>query len=305
MTHIFIVNPYAGFGGTARKLREQLDEIPDLKYYIFHTRVDQYADELIREILPLFDSDEKLRFYACGGQGTLCSVMNGFNNLENVEIAIYPQGYSNDFLKMVDHSDRDFRYIRDIIEGDVIKVDYIKTNHGYALNTLSVGLDAVVVRKMQDYVNLSTLGYGVPLSLGMLFALFVQKPLEYEYTIDGERYTDTLTEFFFGNGETLGDNLHFDPEASVLDGIASCVTIPANRGFKLLSPLRKLMSKDKTKIEQMSTNRQAIKFSIRKVDGEPIDVNLDGDIISGYDYWEGEIVKGGLSLVLPKGVSVR
>ncbi len=305
MTHIFIVNPQAGYGGTARRLREQLEEIPDIRYYIFHTRPEQHADQLIREIMPLFEPEEKLRFYSCGGQGTICSLMNGFDDLENVEIAMYPQGLTNDFLKMIDYEARSFRDIKNLIEGEVVKVDYIKTNHGCALNTLSVGLDAVVVKKMIDYVNLSALGYKVPFALGMLFGVFVQKPLEYEYTIDGIKYKGPLTEFFFGNGHTLGDNLNFDPEASVLDGIASCVTVPPNRGVKLLPSLLKLMSKDKDKLNQCTTCIRATKFSIRRTNGEKIYVNLDGDLFEGHDYWEGEIVRGGLSLVVPKGVAVR
>ena len=170
---------------------------------------------------------------------------------------------------------------------------------------MSVGLDAVVVKKMIDYVNLSALGYKVPFALGMLFGVFVQKPLEYEYTIDGIKYKGPLTEFFFGNGHTLGDNLNFDPEASVLDGIASCVTVPPNRGVKLLPSLLKLMSKDKDKLNQCTTCIRATKFSIRRTNGEKIYVNLDGDLFEGHDYWEGEIVRGGLSLVVPKGVAVR
>lgn len=305
MIHIFIVNPYAGNGGNARRLREQLNEIDNLKYYIFHTKKSQKADALIREILPLFDTDEKIRFYACGGQGTITSVVNGFDNLDNVEIAFYPQGLTNDILKMFDGDMSQFSQIKNLVEGDVVKIDYIQTNHGRALNTMTVGLDAVVVKKILDYESLNILGAIVPYSLGLFYGIFVQKLLEYEFSIDGKAYSEVAMELYFGNGGIFGGNLRFDLNASVQDGVGSFIFIPKKKYMDLFKTLGAIVSKKNDNKDKYFKVEKVKKFCVRRKDGKNISMNIDGDINEQFDYWEGEIVEKGISLVVPKGVTVR
>ena len=99
MVHIFIVNPYAGQKTFADDLRSKLEGMKGLNYFVFNTRYAGYEKEVIKKIQHIFE-DEKLRFYCCGGSGTMRNMLNGFDNLENVEIAFFPCGLTNDFLKM-------------------------------------------------------------------------------------------------------------------------------------------------------------------------------------------------------------
>ncbi len=101
------------------------------------------------------------------------SALNGFKSFDNVQIAFCPFGLTNDYMKMFGDKIKEFRDIRKLIAGEVIKVDYIKTNHGVALNTISTGLDADVCRKMAEYASLSVFGLQVPYILGVLYGIII------------------------------------------------------------------------------------------------------------------------------------
>lgn len=305
MIHLFIVNSKAGVGGVSRRLHEQLKKIEGIRYYVFHTSSNKHADQLVEEILPFFEGEDELRFYACGGSGTMQSMLNGFKSFDNVEIAFFPYGLTNDFMKMFGNDISAFQEIKNLIEGDVVKVDYIKTNHGIALNTVSTGIDADVCRKMAEYSNLGVFGSQVPYLLGMLYGIFAGKPKEYEYSFDGQLQTRQVSEIIFGNGQVLGGSLHFGSTANFRDGIASTCLIPKNRGFGLLPVLMALSSNKRKMIQKLCTLENASKFTVRTTDGSNIYMNLDGEIVDKYNDWEAEIVKQGLSFVVPKGVSIH
>ena len=157
MTHIFIVNPYAGEKTFADDLRRKLKEIKNLKYFVFNTKRAGDEEALVRRILHIFQ-DEELRFYCCGGSGTMRNMLNGFDDLEKAEIAFFPCGLTNDFLKVFGENEARFHQIEELIEGDVIQVDYIRTNHGVALNQFSTGLDSSHAIKFEEYRSLAALG---------------------------------------------------------------------------------------------------------------------------------------------------
>jgi hypothetical protein len=45
-------------------------------------------------------SGEEIRFYACGGDGTLYDVVNGAFGFKNVQVAVIPLGSGNDFIRL-------------------------------------------------------------------------------------------------------------------------------------------------------------------------------------------------------------
>ena len=159
MIHVFIVNPMAGRGDFAEKLRKKISEFKDIEYYIFDTRNAGYEGELINRIQHIFE-DEKLRIYCCGGSGTIRNILNDIDNLDNVEVAFFPCGLSNDFLKVFPKNEQKrFSVLEELIYGDVIDVDYIRYNNkGIALNTFSMGIDSALIECMEKYRFLNTIG---------------------------------------------------------------------------------------------------------------------------------------------------
>ncbi len=301
MTHIFIINPFAGNKTFADDLRTKLDTIKDLKYFVFNTRYAGYETELVKKIQHIFEG-EKLRFYCCGGSGTMRNMLAGFEDLSEAEVAFLPCGLTNDFLKMFGKNEQRFHQIEELINGDIIKVDYIKTNHGVSLNTLSTGLDSNCVDKMNEYRILRFVGESMPYYVSTLYSIFVSKTLDYEITLDDEMFTGRFAEIFIGNGCVFGGNMYFAEDTCVDDGRAIYRLSGNKRGFPLLPTLMALTGKKHSKVKQLMQCGECSRINIRRPDGSPFTINLDGDLVKNITECDAEIVHQGLSFVVPKGV---
>ena len=303
MTHIFIINPFAGSQTFADDLRTKLNTMKNFDYFVFNTRYAGYETELVRKILHIFDG-EKLRFYCCGGSGTMRNMLNGFDNLENVEVAFFPCGLTNDFLKNFGEDEARFHNIEELINGDVIQVDYIKSNYGISLNSLSTGMDSNCLGKMADYRIFRFISRDVPYTLATLYSIFVSNPHEYEVTLDDETITGKFAEIFIGNGCVFGGNMYFDEKTCVNDGKAISRIVGNKKAFTLLPSLLDLMNKKYDKLEKNMRCGNCSKITIKRTSGSPFAINHDGDLIRGITVCEAEIVHKGLNLVVPKGVRV-
>ena len=304
MTHIFIINPFAGRKTFADDLRTKLDGIKGLEYFVFNTRHQGYETELVRKIQNIFEGEE-LRFYCCGGSGSMRNMLNGFDDLSKAEVAFFPCGLTNDFLKIFGKDEERFHHIEELINGDVINVDYIKSDCGVSLNSLSTGLDSNSITKMNQYRSLRFIGDDVPYTLSVLYSIFVSRPQEYEVTLDDKVVTDKLAEVFIGNGCIFGGNMFFAEHTCVDDGKAIYRLVGNRHSFSLVRALMTLLGKKYDKIPHHMDCGECSTIRIRRTDGEPFTINQDGDLIRGVYECNAEIVRKGLRFVVPKGVTVK
>lgn len=301
MIHIFIINPFAGDKTFADDLRTKLSSLNGLDYFVFNTRYSGYEAELVKKIQNIFNG-EKLRFYCCGGSGTMRNMLNGFENLSEAEVAFFPCGLTNDFLKSFGKDEERFHQIEELINGEVIKVDYIKTNHGVSLNTLSTGLDSNTIEKMNDFRILRLFGKALPYTMAIIHAIFVSKPIQYEVVRDNSPLNGKFAEVFIGNGCIFGGNLHFAESTCVNDGKGIYCIAGNKRGFTMLPIISALTGRKYKKLSRLTLNGSISKVSIRRTDGKTFTINQDGDLIKNIDFCEAEIVHKGLSFVIPRGV---
>ena len=306
LTHIFIVNPYAGNKNGSSELREKLAKIEGIKYFVFNTRGAGKEAELVRSVRKIFE-DEPLRFYCVGGSGTLRNMLNGFEDLSEAEIAFYPCGLTNDFLKVFGDVEEKFRDIEELIYGDIINVDYIQTNHGVVLNTLTVGADAEYAVKMEDYRMMKVLGNIIPYGIAGVHALFIAKHPRYEIEVDGKVIDDRASELFFGNGYALGGFMFLakKEETSVMDGKANYRFIKHMSGFSATKLLLEMRKGNYKNADANSYYGMSSEIVVRRKDGEAFAMNQDGELIQGGAEWRAHIVNKGLRFVVPKGVPVE
>lgn len=301
MTHIFIVNPYSERNRVADTLREKLSKIEGLNYFVFNTRSAGYEEIIVRKIRHFFEGEE-LRFYCCGGSGTIRNVLCGFDDISQAEVAFIPCGMTNDFLKVFDCGEEPFRDIEALINGDVINVDVIKSNYGYALNTVSFGLDAEMGKKLADYYALTSIAGWLPYTLAILSIMFSSNQYRYTIEIDDKTIDQTCIEVIFGNGNVLGGNLIFSDSRDAADGLCSYYICKEVHGLNKVSVLLNLMSKDMDKVRKHAACGFGNEIKIRRTDGKNFDINLDGEILKNITEFEARIIKQGLRFVVPKGI---
>ena len=99
MKHYFIINPAAGkenYYQTVKTVTDRVKETFDCALYQTSGRGD--ATAFIKQYCTEHPT-EQVRFYACGGDGTLNEVVNGVVGFENASVGCYPCGSGNDFVK--------------------------------------------------------------------------------------------------------------------------------------------------------------------------------------------------------------
>ena len=100
MKHVFIINPRAGKGKALGVIRPQIESYIQehgLDAEIHVPDSPHAAQEFIRAEAS---KGEPVRFYACGGDGTLFEAVNGAFGHPNAEVAVLPLGSGNDFIRL-------------------------------------------------------------------------------------------------------------------------------------------------------------------------------------------------------------
>ena len=299
--HVFIVNPLAGGYVYAKDLRERLTKIMDLEYFVFVSREEGGETELVRRVENFFRGMD-VRIYCCGGSGTFRNVISGISDFNHIEVAFYPCGMTNDFLKCFGDDVRHFTDVERLINGDTIHVDYIKTEDGIAINTFSTGLDIAILNPR--YRRLRIFGKGIPYFVGIIAALLSAKPVEYEVEIDGETHEGRYSEILMGNGVVIGGTIHYAEKPGINTGTATYMLEENRWGLRHIPALWTSVRGDIKRLGRYVEMGYCRSMKVRRKDGRPFMMMYDGEFGIRREEWSAEVVKEGLRFVVPDGVKV-
>ena len=151
MKHIFIINPTAGKYDSRQRIYEMAEHLRSahgLDVQCILTKKQGHATEIARK---LCQTGEPLRFYACGGDGTVNEVANGIIGYDNAAMTVIPVGTGNDFLKNFGDDMEKFRDAENLWDGPQFPMDAIDVNGRVALTIACSGIDARVARDVHKY----------------------------------------------------------------------------------------------------------------------------------------------------------
>ena len=151
MKHIFIINPTAGKYDSRQRIYEMADHLRTahgLDVQCILTKKQGHATEIAQK---LCQTGEPLRFYACGGDGTVNEVANGIIGYDNAAMTVIPVGTGNDFLKNFGDDMEKFRDAENLWDGPQFPMDAIDVNGRVALTIACSGIDARVARDVHKY----------------------------------------------------------------------------------------------------------------------------------------------------------
>ena len=134
MKHIFIINPAAGKKDSRQRvytMAEALKRNHNLDVECMLTKSRGHATALTRAIA---ETGDYVRFYACGGDGTVNEIANGIAGFPNAAMTCIPIGTGNDFLKNFGKDAEPlFLDAENLWNGDVTPLDLIDCNGKYCL----------------------------------------------------------------------------------------------------------------------------------------------------------------------------
>lgn len=237
--HFFVINPEAGKVNASEKIindiKEQFKDLSE-EYKIYITKGKNDATNYAKKIC---DSEEgNLRFYACGGDGTLNEVINGIIGCDNASVSVIPYGTGNDFVKNF-HSEINFYDINRHIESDGKEVDLLNVNGLYSVNLCNIGFDAKVAENMIKFKKIPLVSGQGAYTLSVFYSLFHKMFNTFDIIIDNsELICGDFLLCVVANGKSYGGGYLGAPLAEVNDGLIDLCLIKKISRFKLVKLIK-------------------------------------------------------------------
>ena len=237
--HFFVINPEAGKVNVSDKISNDINEIfKDLydEYRIYITKGKNDATNYVKNIC---ESEEgNLRFYACGGDGTLNEVINGIIGYENASVSVIPYGTGNDFVKNFE-SEINFYDITRHIKSETQEVDLLNVNGLYSVNLCNIGFDAKVAENMVKFKKFPFLNGQGAYTLSIFYSLIHKMYNTFDIMIDNNEliHGDFLL-CAIANGKSYGGGYIGAPLAEVNDGFIDLCIIKKVSRVKLVKLIK-------------------------------------------------------------------
>ena len=283
MKHIFIINPHAGKTDSRQRIYDMADILRDkygLEVQCILTRKQGHATEIARN---LCQSGEELRFYACGGDGTINEVANGILGFDNAAMTCIPVGTGNDFLKNFGADAAKFANAENLWDGPQFPLDVIDVGGRVALTIACSGIDARIGRDVHRYSETPFLD-GKSSYIVSLIANFIFKKLTSHWTIelDGVAAEGDYAVVSVCNGRYYGGGFMPMPEARMDDGVMNVMVVDRINKVQFLKFVGLYAKGEYKKVPQVAHGYTPKVVRIRS-EQEDIVTCLDGESIVSSD----------------------
>ncbi len=306
MKHIFIINPASGKEKNKDLLADSISDAcrkAEADFEIYFTTKPLDAVEYIGKVCRENTDNEKLCFYACGGDGTFCEVVNGVysaENNENARVGVMPIGTGNDFVKSFAPSDR-FLNIDAQLCAQEAEIDVIDCNGFCASNMINIGFDCEVVVKTSQIKRKPFVPRKMAYIFGLLLTM-VKKPTVKikSIRVDGAEAKENCEYLLttFANGRFCGGGFNSNPYASLDDGKIDAMFINNIRRIKFLT----LVGSYKSGTHICPKNEPLIshgKAEVIEIEFDaPTNVCIDGEIKT-FDKITLSVKKKAIKLLIP------
>ena len=220
MKHIFVVNPCAGGRDRSGDIRSALSALGS-DAEIYNTLGPRDATRFVA-VWCAEHPGEDVRFYSCGGDGTLNEVVSGVMGAERgmrkVEVGCYPCGSGDDFVRYWQGTD--FTDIAALLQGTAVPVDVMRLGDRYCVNTLNYGFEAAVCHTMSSVRRVPVVGGRMAYTTGIGASLATGRRNRCRVTVDGELWLDgEVLLLSVANGQYAGGGYHCAPRAVNDDGL--------------------------------------------------------------------------------------
>lgn len=308
MKHIFIVNPVAGLGNAKELFNTKILSYMKKREIDYRIHITTGVGDAKNAVEHFYkkrqDNNEILRFYACGGDGTLNEVVNGAVGKENVQIACMPAGSGNDFIRNFGDEDI-FKDIKAQLNANVKKVDCIlctldDKQEKYGINLINIGADCIATRYKQS-VKAKFLKGATAYIYGAVRAFIELASIPVSICIDEkESLQEDITLLAIGNGSTYGGGFKPTPNAIVDDGILDiCMVKHINRiqFLNLVGAYKKGEHINVKSGKDVISYKLAKKLELKSKD--EIDITIDGEMLRAKKL-QAQVVPNAISFVVPK-----
>ena len=228
MTHLFILNPFAGTKDSTPELKARIEALHRDDVVIEYTKGKGDAENIARRYV---ETGSTLRVYACGGDGTANEALQGLYGRKEVSLGVIPVGTGNDYVRSLPGEREDFLNVEKMVNGRTVTVDLLKCENRYALNVISVGYDCEVADRAQKNKRLPLMSGPLSYKLAIVQCLITKRKHNFTPYADGRRIAvpegfKTQMLAVAAKGKYYGGGIKATPYAELDDGLIDFMSIP-------------------------------------------------------------------------------
>lgn len=251
MRYVFFVNPAAGQGKGIRSLVENIQHTAQeagVPCKIYQTQGPGDGEREARVLAEAFP-EEEMRFYVCGGDGTVNEVINGIIGRPNIAVGVVPIGTGNDLVRNFQEGG-DFTCIAAQIAGEDRPMDLIRYEGvidgrfqiRYCANMFNIGFDCNVV-ELAGRLKKKPLISGSMAYMMAVFGMFAKKKgIRLRIQRGGKPVREgEMLLCAVANGGYCGGGIHSSAKGQLDDGLfeLNIISEPTRREFMKLFPAYK------------------------------------------------------------------
>lgn len=275
MTHLFIINPAAGSRNRSREYSRIIADTCRRRKINYRIEVSRSPGHCRKLAEFAAKSGKEYRIYACGGDGTLNEIVSGIAGAPNVAVTLFAAGSGNDFIRIF-NDPKPFRDLNALLDCEEARFDLIACNNAYALNIMSVGLDARVGTNVASFKRIPLLQGFRAYALSALISVIKGIGEHYRVEINGRTVDREQTLVCACNGRYYGGGFNPVPEADPCDGMLDVLLVKKVSRVKVAAAIKKYKNGQYAHfpdlIHHEKTNHLVIHCD------KPTPVNLDGEL---------------------------
>lgn len=303
MKHVFIINPASGAKCHENEIKNILADCGRLEQCEIHvTNTPKDATEFVDTWCKRHR--EAVRFYACGGDGTLNEVVAGVIGHPEASVACYPCGSGNDFVKYYGGKEN-FLDIPSLMDAEDTPIDAMRVGDHYSVNVTNFGFDTKVCLAMEKYRHSPIIGGKNAYTAGLVNTFFKGMRTNVKVSVDGEDISDgEILLCTVANCQYIGGSYRCAPYGSNHDGLLEvCLVKPLSRPklLTLIGTYAKGDHLDDARFKDFIVYRRAKSLHI---EGDAdFSITVDGETFSSPTV-DIEILPGAVRLALPKAAAI-
>jgi diacylglycerol kinase (ATP) len=307
MRHLFIFNP------AAKRIAGKLKFVKD-KFYSFFAKhpeikYDVYISEWCRDAVMFIQDyiagvkDETVRIHAIGGTCTFFEVVNSVAGLSNVEIASYPYGKANSFLKYFGtRNEKLFSSIESQVFDKAVPMDIIRCGNNYGICYGISGIEAYANALGDNWIE-----KGMPSDISYMLAgvtmiLKGKTSQNYFVEIDGSKIEGDFASVMIANVPCYGVNMYPAVDAHPDDGILDVYIFKNASKMKLLKCIPSYTYGNYRSLPDLTLHYRAKKIKLSS--DEVMCMSIDGEHFYGMSI-EYEVMPKAVQFVCPGGIDLK
>lgn len=241
--------------------------------YVLVDRTDRY----VREIRKAGESGEEIRIFACGGDGTLNTVLQEVMRYPNLSVTNFSCGTGNDYLKRFDNPNA-FKNMASFAETVEQRVDVIRVNDSFSANVVCFGIDARICQTYERLRYIRFLGKYVYV-LSALYNILKGSSQQCKVVFDDHTSFEGNVNFIaICNNGWYGGSFNPVPFASVNDGYLDVILCKKMSIFRMLRNLSKYRNGHFDQVPGDYIIYKRVK-SLSIISPKDVPFNLDGEVL--------------------------